>query len=132
MTRDPLPEDFPAIEAIHKAMGMDYRIPELDHPLFFVRKVSVDESGKVTGACFLRLTAETYLWLAQDLNPQQKMSTMVNLQQVVVSEAYSKGIDDIDARIPTTIETIFKKGLKRLGWTRCRDGWHPWARQTNA
>lgn len=131
MIRDPRPEDFEAIGQIHKDMGMDYKLPQLDHPLFFVRKVAVDDQGKVIGACFLRLTAETYLWLSPEQGPRQKMVAMVAMQDQVISEAYDKGIDDIEARIPLTVETIFKKGLKRLGWTRCREGWMPWSRSTH-
>lgn len=131
MIRDANSHDFPQIARIHAAMGADYQLPELEHPLFFVRKVAVQPEG-VSAACFLRLSAECYLWLDPSLSPREKMSTMLELQPVVLSEAYSKGIDDIEARLPETVHRRFQKRLTQLGWTPNRSGWHPWTVTTHA
>ena len=131
MIRDAQPEDFATIEHIHAAMGSDYNLPQFDHPLFIVRKVAIGENG-LKAACFLRLTAETYLWLDPDLPPRDKMLTMQELQPVVLSEAWSKGLDDVEARIPETVQRRFQKRLKQLGWVPNRSGWHPWTVQTHA
>lgn len=135
--RDAKPEDFAAIEMIHGAMQNDYLFPfavnsegkREDSPLFFVRKVA-EEDGRVVGACFLRLTAETYLWLTPELDAAEKMKAMQQMQPAVLFEAYSQGIDDIEARIPETVERRFHKRLKQLGWFKARPGWFPWSRAT--
>jgi hypothetical protein len=127
--RDATLADFEAIAEIHRAMGMDYVLPELSHPLFLVRKVAATETG-VAAACFLRLTAETYLWMDPNLHPRDKVDTMNQLQPDVLHAAWSLGLDDVEARIPTEIERRFKKRLYCLGWTPNRRGWHPWSRAT--
>jgi hypothetical protein len=132
IVRNPNTDDLEQIERIHRDMGMDYSLPQLDHPLFIVRKVTTDGEGNVLGACFLRLTAETYLWLDPKIDARQKVHVMETMQPVVISEAYNKGLDDIEARIPESIETRFRKRLERLGWTKNRSGWFPWSRQTHA
>lgn len=130
MVRDATPEDFPEIEKIHAAMGLDYKLPELESPLFIVRKL-IERDGKVIGACLLRLTAETFLLLSPELGPEEKMHAMEAMQPEVVSEAWKQGLEEIEARIPHETEEIFKKRLIQLGWTRNRDGWHPWTRETS-
>lgn len=130
MIRDAEDDDLSQIEAIHGRMAMDYCLPDLNSPLFLVRKIKTDDSGKVISACFLRLTAETYLWIDTDLSPRQKLEAMQELQPAVLSEAYSKGLDDIEARVPETIERRFYKRLIQLGWQKCRSGWHAWSRET--
>jgi hypothetical protein len=129
IVRDAQNEDFPAIGRIHAGMGLDYQLPELAHPLFLVRKVAVDES-RVTAACFLRLTAETYLWLDPVLQPRDKVMAMNALQPEVLRAAWAKGLDDVEARIPETVERRFEKRLKQLGWLKARPGWAPWSRAT--
>lgn len=128
--RDAVPSDFLDVARIHRQMGMDYALPDLASPLFFVRKVVEDDEGNIVGACFLRLTAETYLFLSQDLDAQAKMIAMQAMQPEVLEAAWLQGIDDIEARIPGDLEKRFQKRLCRLGWTRNRSGWHPWTRST--
>ena len=130
MVRDAKPEDFGAIEQIHAKMGMDYALPALEQPLFFVRKVTEDESGKVIAACFLKLAAECYLWLEPDLAPRIKLETMTAMQPEVFRAAWANGIDDIEARIPEAVEKRFQKRLNQLGWSKNRSGWFPWSART--
>jgi hypothetical protein len=129
--RDATQRDFASIDRIHRAMGNDYRMPDLAHPLFLVGKVAETEHG-VLAACFLRLTAETYLWLDPSLTPRDKMRCMLELQPQVLSEAWQKGLDDVEARIPETTERRFQKRLTQLGWTKNRPGWAPWSVATHA
>lgn len=130
IVRDALPSDTQAISDFHKSSGIDYRFPDLEHPLFFVRKVA-ERDGAVVGACFLRITAETYLWLDPSLRPNVKLELMQVLQPEVLAAAWRAGIDDIEARIPETVQRRFSKRLKQLGWTPNRSGWHPWTRETS-
>lgn len=121
--------DVSQIRHIHEDMGLDYQFPALDSPLFITRKVVEDENGKVIGACFLRLTAETYLWLSPESSARDKIVAMEAMQPEVLRDAYNKGIDDIEARIPPSVETRFQKMLGKLGWSKNR-GWSAWSRCT--
>ncbi|HZP06798.1 MAG TPA: hypothetical protein VFB43_18000 [Terracidiphilus sp.] len=131
IVRDATFEDSSTISEIHAAMGLDYRLPDLNSPLFFVRKVA-ERDGIVRGACFLRICAECYLWLAPEQTAPDKMRTMEALQPEILRAAWAKGLDDIEARIPETLERRFHKRLTQLGWTANRNGWHPWSRETYA
>jgi hypothetical protein len=126
--RDAIPGHYAVIEGIHAQMGLDYALPRLDSPLFFVRKVAEDEHS-VTGACFLRLAAECYLWVPPNANPRAKLDAISALQPEVLKSAWSQGLDMIEARIPESVERRFQKRLLQLGWSRNR-GWAAWSRQT--
>lgn len=128
--RNSVPSDAQFIQKAHEASGIDYRLPDLESPLFFVKKTVEDDDGNVIGACYLRLTAETYLWLDPKLNPKGKVEAMSAMQPEVLTSAWSLGIDDIEARIPEGIEKIFKRRLHQLGWEKDRSGWNPWSRST--
>ena len=127
--RDADAGDYSDVERLHGDMGIDYELPNLAHPLFVVQKVAY-EDGRLLGACFLRLTAETYLWLDPALGPRAKMETMAALQPEVLAHASALGLDTIEACIPSEVEKRFAKRLIRLGWERCKDKWHQWSRLT--
>ena len=126
--RDYRPEDREQVEAIHAAQGLDYEFPDIDGPLFFIRKVA-EVNGKIVAATVIRVCAETMLLLDKAQRPQDKMAEIVNLQASVLSEAYKNGLDDICAAVP---EIGFDKRLRQLGWTKDRSDWHLWSRQTHA
>jgi len=128
--RDADETDYPVIQEIHRQMGMDYSLPDLHSPLFFIKKVVENDEGKVVGACFLRISAETYLWLSPDSKPREKVDSMLQMQPAILGAAWDNGIDLIEARIPEETERRFRKRLKQLGWTQNREGWHPWSRLT--
>jgi hypothetical protein len=127
MIRDCRPEDYAILRAIHAGQGIDYAFPDLDSPLFFVKKVR-EVDGEVRAALVLKLCAETSLLLA-DSGPLEKMTAMRELQQVVVKEAWNRGLDEIHASIP---EIGFDRRLVQLGWSRDRPGWNLWTRRTDA
>lgn len=127
MIRDYKPEDRPELERIHKQLGIDYQFPNLDNPLFFVRKV-LEVDGKISSALVLKVCAETYLLLGEG-KPQDKFLAMQQLQGSVLTEAYQKGLDEIHAAIP---EIGFDKRLAQLGWEKDRPGWNLWTRSTLA
>lgn len=124
--RDYRPEDKAELEAIHKAQGIDYEFPDLEHPLFFVKKVIVID-GKIRSALVLKICAETFLLLEQRQDPHEKFAEMEILQRSVLSEAYAKGLDEIHAAVP---DIGFDKRLLQLGWSKDRDGWKLWSRRT--
>lgn len=121
-----------AIKAIHAAQKIDYKLPQLESPLFVVKKAVTNEKGEVIGACLLRLTAETMLILSPELSPREKMDAMEAMQPEVLHAAWQLGLDEIEARIETGTEEIFEKRLNQLGWVKDRAGWNPWSKKTNA
>lgn len=121
------PEDRGELEQIHRQLGIDYQFPNLENPLFFVRKV-LETNGRVHAALVLKVCAETYLLLGEG-KPQDRFLAMKLLQDSVLAEAYSKGLDEIHAAIP---EIGFDKRLAQLGWEKDRPGWNLWTRSTFA
>jgi hypothetical protein len=121
-----LPADYAALQQIHARRGIDYAFPNLDDALFFVKKVRVVD-GRVVGAGVLKLCAETILLLEGEQGPQDKLTTMQQLQEVVLDEAREKGLQDIHAAIP---EIGFDKRLWQLGWEKDRPGFHLWTRRS--
>lgn len=126
MIRDCRPEDYAVLRRIHAAQGIDYAFPDLDSPLFFVKKVR-ELDGVVHAALVLKVVAETSLLLGSS-GPQQKMAAMQELQQAVLAEAYGRGLDEIHASVP---EIGFDRRLIQLGWTKDRPGWQLWSRTTS-
>lgn len=126
MIRNCRPEDYATLRLIHARQGIDYAFPDLDSPLFFLKKVRVVD-GNVQAALVLKLCAETSL-LLDDSGPLEKMAAMRELQQAVLTEAYDAGLDEIHASIP---EIGFDKRLVQLGWSRDRPGWNLWSRTTS-
>jgi hypothetical protein len=129
MVRDYEPGDKEALADMHEKQGIDYKFPDIDAPLFFVKKVLTDESGKIKSALVLRICAETMLLMDPEQEPQEKLTEMQELQSSVLNEAYKQGLDEIHAAIP---EIGFDKRLIELGWSKDRPGFHLWTRATNA
>lgn len=126
MIRDFKGDDLPLVKMFHVESGIDYQMPNLDGPLFPVKKVCEVE-GQVVGALALRLCAETYLWLDQQRRPQEKLQTMKALQSEVLAEAWKNGLDEISASVPSI---GFDRRLRQLGWLPDREGWRLWTRRT--
>lgn len=130
MIRDFRPEDEESLKDIYKQQGFDYTFPQnlSSSPLFLVRKVREVE-GRVVAACFLRVTAETFL-LVQG-SPVEKGRAIEELQPEVLREAWEKGLDEIVCVIPPEIAKDFHPALEHLGWERTRD-WPMYQRSTDA
>lgn len=117
------------LRAIHARSGIDYAFPDLNDPLFFVKKVRVVDE-RINSALILKLCAETYL-LVDEGRPQDKMTAMRELQDEVLREAAARGLEEIHASVPTVeITRGFDKRLMQLGWEKDRPGWNLWSRQT--
>lgn len=128
MIRDFQPEDAESLKMIHKSQGLDYSIPDLTSPLILVKKVR-EVNGQIVGACFLRLTAETFL-LVQG-SPEARGRSIEELQPEVLREAYEKGLSDIVCVVPPEISEGFSKALERLGWEKDRP-WPMYSRRLDA
>ena len=126
MVRDFQPEDEAAVRELHAQMGLGYDLPNISSPLFLVKKVREDH-GRVVGALFLRLTAETFL-LAEG-SPVAKGRSIEELQPEVLREAFEKGLDDIVCVVPPELSESFSPALQRMGWSQDRE-WPMWSRST--
>lgn len=130
MVRDYNPDaDRTPVEALHKQMGMDYVFPAIDSPLFIVRKLYVDDSGRVIGTEFLKLQAEAYLMLDCNLDAVEKTRVIAHLSRETEREAYNQGLDTLAAYIPEELSKKFTKRLELLGWSKARDKWTTWFRE---
>jgi hypothetical protein len=129
IVRDYEPSDREAVEQIHKEMGMDYKFPDIDQPLFLIRKVCLDDTGKIIGTEFLKIQAEAYLMLSPNLSSSEKVAVIGELSPAVEQAAYEQGLDTIAAYIPDGISKRFTKRLKLLGWDTARTGWVTWFRE---
>ena len=118
MIRDFEPQDASALKELHKAQGFDYALPDLSNPLFLVRKVR-EVDGRVVGAMFLRITAETFLVTAG--SPVEKGRALLELQPEVLREAYEKGLSEVICVVPPEISESFAPVLERMGWSKTRD-----------
>lgn len=125
--RDYRPSDSQRLKEIHAQQGIDYEFPDLDHPLFFVKKVIENPNAKIQAAIVLKICAETMLLIDKGQEPQDKFAEMQILQRSVLSEAYAKGLDEIHASVP---DIGFEKRLLQLGWSPDREGWKLWSRRT--
>jgi hypothetical protein len=113
-----------AVKKIHAEQNLDYTFPDISSPLFLVKKVR-EVNGLVVAACFLRITAETFLVTAG--SPVEKGRAIEELQPDVLLEAYEKGLSDIICAVPPEISESFAPALTHLGWERTRD-WPIWQR----
>jgi len=125
--RDVTPEDVDELYEMHRRQGIDYQFPNPMNPLFLVRKVAIDDNGKIVAALLFKLRAEAMLLI--EGSPTEKMLAMCELQREALAEAYRKGIDEVDAAVP---DAIGFKRLSELGWEAARDGWTIWTRKTEA
>jgi hypothetical protein len=125
IVRDATPADYEALKAMHARSGIDYAFPDLNDPLFFVKKVRVVDE-RINSALILKLCAETFLLLDEG-TPQDKMTAMRELQAEVLHAAAARGLSEIHASVPSI---GFDKRLTQLGWEKDRPGWNLWSRQT--
>jgi hypothetical protein len=123
--RDYEDKDLEAVEEIHRKQGFAYNLPQIDNPLFLVRKVR-EVDGRVVAAMFLRVTAETFL-LVQG-SPESKGRSIEELQPEVLREAYEKGLSDIVCVVPPEISEAFAPVLSRMGWNKDRE-WPMFSRE---
>jgi len=128
--REYRPEDFEAIKAIHERTQIDYKFPNIDSPLFLVKKV-VERDGVVVAAGGLMLQVETYLWSSPDdwATPKEKLEAIKEMNEQGMHEAWLKGIDCAVLWLPPGMER-FGERLQSLGFVKDRDGWISYSRST--
>lgn len=129
--RDYRPKDFEAIKRIHEASGLDYNLPELDRPIFIVKKV-MEVDGVVRAALATYIQAELYLWLDKSDwgDPEQKFLAIKALDREVMEETWLKGVDCAVLWLPPNMESFAKRLTKDFGFTKDRDGWVTFSKPT--
>jgi hypothetical protein len=132
--------DLEALRAIHAAQGFDYRLPDLNNPLFVTKLVLTEENGApggatpaqpetILGAALLRLTAEAYLLLDPRAGtPRERWHWLMALHAATEHDAWRRGLEDVHAWLPPPITKKFGKRMERLGWVR-DDDWTPFCKK---
>lgn len=119
------------MKALHEAGGDDYRLPDLNSPLFISAKV-LELDGKIVLFMGARLQCEMYLLADKSpwMDPRAKMACIQALDVAVREEAYNKGIDDAVCYIPPTKKRFIKRVINYLRYFPPRRGWTPLSRPT--
>jgi hypothetical protein len=126
-TSDLLSTDFSKVEAMHKEMGFDYKMPDLSSPLFVLKHAVIDD-GKLVGAAALRVQAEAYLWLDTSQPVSVRYRVVLALSKSLAEAAWRVGIDCVVAWLPPGLPRSFQKLLRKLGWLPDREGWQSWTK----
>jgi len=129
------PEDFETIKAIHEATEIDYQFPDINSPLFLVKKVlAVD--GKIVMAAGMYVQCEAYLWSSKEDwgDPEQKMAAIRALDREVMEATWLQGVDQAVLYLPPGYERFGDRLTDKkygIGFTKDRDGWVHYSKPTN-
>jgi hypothetical protein len=112
-------------------MGLDYKFPNLDGPLFVIKQVA-ELDGRIVAVGAVRIEAELYLWIDHSVGePEDRWDAVKELNDVGMDKAYwEQGLDNCVCWVPEAVEKSFGKRLKQLGFDTDRDGWRSWSRPT--
>lgn len=117
-------DDNPKVRAMHAAMGLDYRLPDLNSPMVPDCQVC-EQDGRVVAVAALKLEAETYLWVDPNAAPAEKWLAIRMLMKVLARNALAMGIEQMVSYVPACLKSRFIKRMLTLGWEKPRDGWTP-------
>lgn len=115
------PSDLEAIQKIHDANGIDYRLPNLDR--FPVLK-ALEVEGKIRAAYGMQMTLECHLWLDKTgwADAEAKWLSIKALDKEANEAAAGLGFDSVFTCTPPGYER-FGRRLKDLGFAPIREGW---------
>lgn len=121
VVRDYRSEDLEQIKRIHAESGIDYRFPNLESPLFIVKK-TLEVDGRVRAAGQLYLQCEAYLQIdkSQWASPVEKMEAIVALDAAATDEAWLKGLSQVVLWLPPGMKR-FGDRLAAMGYTKDRE-----------
>lgn len=121
MIRDYDKRDEETLKTIHEASGFDYQFPDLDDPLFVVRK-TVEEDGKLVQGLLVKLQGEVYLFVDHGWStPEERWQRVVELTEEAKKAAWEKGLDSLVCVVPPEIAKSFEKRLVQIGMTKTRE-----------
>jgi hypothetical protein len=131
--RDYEPGDYSAVKAIHDATEIDYSFPDINSPLFLVKKAIEDDSGtiRVCGAAYMQ--CEVYLWMDPSdwADAADKLAAIDALDGAVLHECYLRGIDEVVFYLPPNMDR-FGDRMVEIGWRKNRDGWYCYHKRLDA
>lgn len=119
--------DLQTIEALHRRMGFDYKLPKLDGKPGLITQIAEDETG-IVGAVHIRAEAEAYLWLDLTAPVRARWDAIQALDADSSRILRSLGLRNVVAWIPKTIEEEFAHALVKLGFRRARSEFSAWGR----
>lgn len=131
VVRDYLPSDLETVQALHEATGIDYKLPNLESPLFLVKKV-VEVDGVIRGVGGLYIQVECYLWLDRTDwgSDREKMEVVEELDTACMDAAWLQGIDCAVMYVPPGLERFADYLVTHCGFERNRDGWVTYGKMT--
>jgi hypothetical protein len=125
--------DYPVVKAIHDATEIDYSFPDIESPLFLVKKAIEDDSGvvRVCGAAYVQ--CEVYLWMDPTdwADASDKLTAIMALDGAVLHECYLRGISEVVLYLPPNMDR-FGERLEDMGWQKNRAGWYCYHKRLNA
>jgi len=136
MIRDYTKDDFEAIRAIHESTGINYKMPDINQPVFLVKKVA-EKDGVVRAALGAYIQVELYLWLDKSewASPQEKFDTIKALEEETMKAAWFEGVDCAVLYLPPGMERFGERLIAKaeeggFGWERPREGWLAFSKST--
>src|SRR5436190_1737038 len=121
-TRAWIESDMPTLAEFHRQMNPGYRLPETFGPLFAVRRVVVDESGRIVAFGAVKVVSEGFLWVDSQNPPLKRAKSVKILHQEMSRMAKDVGLEEVSCWLPEKVACTFAKVIEKLGWRKS-----PWA-----
>jgi hypothetical protein len=119
--RDYTPEDQDALVRMYLQGNSAFRFPELDDPIFLVKKV-LEHEGRARMAVLARATTEIYLFMDhRHSKPAWRWDNFQHLHRAAETALLEQGMDDAHCWLPPEIERRFGRRLRTLDWIRDND-----------
>lgn len=123
--RSYIPSDLEAIQRIHNANGLNYKLPSMSQ--FPVLK-ALEVEGEVRAAYGMRHVVECYMWLDKSgwADAEQKWMAIKSLDREATEAAKDLGIDSIMCCVPPNLNRFGRRISDKedgLGFTKIRPDW---------
>ncbi len=129
--RDWEPSDLQEIERIHENSGIPYQLPNIQSPLFLVKKV-LEVEGRVRMCVGGYITCEAYLWIDNTdawADPEQKLVAIKELERVATEEARAKGLEEVILWLPPEMDRFGRRLVEDLGFSPDRNSWKSYSKR---
>ena len=125
MTRKWTEDDTLQVMEIHQEMGIPYQMPDVSNPLFAIKRVLVDDRGKIIGAGAIKPVGECFLWVRPSMMPIFRARAVKRLTAEGMLLAGQSGLDELTAWIHPEVEREFGRPLTKLGFVM--SPWRSWS-----
>jgi hypothetical protein len=126
-TRIWTPEDTGKVVELYRSMRLPYAMPDLDTPLFGLKRVVESENGEVIAAGAVKPIGEAFLWVDPNMSPVLRARALRKLNHEAEVTAAEAGYDELTAWIPPHIEEDFARSLVHSGWRA--SPWRSWSKR---